>query len=416
MISIILIRKERNEECTVEELRIQMLGGFCLRLGEQELQDTDTRSKKVWVLLAYLISRRDQTVTQQALIDLLWGEEPESNNPENALRITMHRTRSLLEQFCPERGRSMILRRKGGYQWNGGGEVDSERFEDLCNLKTENPDLRLKNLMEALALYRGDYLPRQSGEVWVVPVSAYLHDLFLRAAQEAVNLLTERGRTQEAVEICRRCLALEPYHEPFCRVLMHLLSSTGNRRGAAEVYDRLSKRLFDDFGVLPSEETRSVYRAAVHSPEERVLSMDEIMGTLHESEASSGALQCDYDYFRILCYALSRSLERTGGAAHVALLNAVPSTSKEMSRQSLDRMMGQLGQQIRVSLRKGDMFCQCSVSQYAILLPKANFEDCQLICDRILRAFRRAYPYVPLRIAYQVRPLTPNGKNENDIM
>lgn len=400
----------------MEELNIQMLGGFSLRLGDRELQDTDTRSKKVWVLLAYLISQRDQTVTQRKLIDLLWGDEPESSNPENALRITMHRTRALLDQFCPGKGHSMILRRKGGYQWTGGGEVDSERFEYLCQRNTEDPEQRLKNLLEALSLYRGDFLPRQSGEVWVVPISTYLHNLYLRSAQEAVNLLTERGRTMEAVEICRRCLALEPYHEPFCRVLMHLLAASDNRRGAAEVYDRLSKRLFDDFGISPSEETRAVYRAAVHSPEERVLSMDEIMGNLHETDAPSGALQCDYDYFRVLCYALGRSLERSGGAAHVALLNAVPSTAKEMPRQSLDRMMGQLGQQIRVSLRKGDMFCQCSVSQYAVLLPKANFEDCQMICERILRAFRRAYPYVPVRIAYQVRPLTQDDKSDIIVM
>lgn len=400
----------------MEELKIQMLGGFSLRLGDRELLDTDTRSKKVWVLLAYLISQREQAVSQRKLIDLLWGEEPESTNPENALRITMHRTRALLEQFCPEKGHSMILRRKGGYQWNGGGEVDSECFETLCRMKTENPEQRLKNLMEALALYRGDFLPRQSGEVWVVPVSAYLHNLFLSSAQEAVNLLTERGRNQEAVGICRRCLALEPYHEGFCRVLMQLLASTGNRRGAAEVYDRLGKRLFDDFGISPSEETRAVYRAAVHSPEERVLSMDEVMGTLQETDAPTGALQCDYDYFRILCYALSRSLERTGGAAHVALLSAIPTSEKELPRPSLDRMMGQLSQQIRLSLRKGDVFCQCSVSQHAILLSKANFENCQMICDRILRAFRRAYPYVPIRIAYQVRPLAPEKTEENEVM
>ena len=83
----------------MEALKIQMLGGFSLRLGERELQDTDTRSKKVWVLLAYLISHRDQAVPQRTLIDLLWGDETDSANPENALRITMHRTRALLEQF-----------------------------------------------------------------------------------------------------------------------------------------------------------------------------------------------------------------------------------------------------------------------------------------------------------------------------
>lgn len=392
----------------MDELKIQMLGGFSLRLGKRELQDTDTRSKKVWVLLAYLIIHREQTVTQRTLIDLLWGDETDSINPENALRITMHRTRTLLEQLSPELGRGMILRRRGGYQWNGGGEVDSERFEALCCQKSEDPDLRLQNLMEAISLYRGDYLPRQSGEVWVVSTAAYLHNLFVSAAQEAVELLIQQGRSHEAAGVCRRCLALEPCHEGFCRELMQLLAAAGDRRGAAEVYDRLSKRLFDDFGISPSEETRAVYRAAAYSPEDRVLSIDDVMGNLRESDAPSGALQCDFDYFRILCHALSRTMERSGGAAHVVLLDVISTAEREMPRQTIDRVMGQLSQQIRLSLRRGDVFCQCSVSQFTVLLSRANFENCQMICDRILRNFRRAYPYVPIRIACQIRPLSPD--------
>lgn len=391
----------------MDELKIQMLGGFSLRLGKRELQDTDTRSKKVWVLLAYLIIHREQTVAQRTLIDLLWGDETDPINPENALRITMHRTRTLLEQLSPELGRGMILRRRGGYQWNGGGEVDSERFEALCCQKAEDPDLRLRNLMEAISLYRGDYLPRQSGEVWVVSTAAYLHNLFVSAAQEAVELLIQQGRSHEAAGVCRRCLALEPCHEGFCRELMQLLAAAGDRRGAAEVYDRLSKRLFDDFGISPSEETRAVYRAAAYSPEDRVLSIDDVMGNLRESDAPSGALQCDFDYFRILCHALSRTMERSGGAAHVVLLDVISTAEREMPRQTIDRVMGQLSQQIRLSLRRGDVFCQCSVSQFTVLLSRANFENCQMICDRILRNFRRAYPYVPIRIAYQIRPLSP---------
>ena len=398
----------------MEELKIQMLGGFSLKLDDRELQDTDTRSKKVWVLLAYLIIHREQTVTQRTLIDLLWGDEPESTNPENALRITMHRTRTLLEQLSPELGRGLILRRKGGYQWNGGGKVDSERFEALCRQNAEDPELRLRNLLEAISLYRGDFLPHQSGEVWVVPIASYLHNLFLSAAQEAVELLIQRGRNQEAAGVCRRCLALEPYHEGFCRELMQLLAAAGDRRGAAEAYDRLSKRLFDDFGISPSEQTRTVYRAAVHSPENRVLSIDEVMGTVRESDAPSGALQCDFDYFRILCYALSRAMERSGNAAHVVLLDVISTAERELPRQSIDRVMGQLSQQIRLSLRRGDVFCQCSISQFAVLLGRANFENSQVICDRILRAFHRAYPYAPVRITYQVRPLSPErpGKTE----
>ena len=76
--------------------------------------------------------------------------------------------------------------------------------------------------------------------------------------------------------------------------------------------------------------------------------------------------------------------------------------------------MGQLGQQVLLNLRRGDVFCQCSVSQFAVLLAKANFENSQVVCDRILRAFCRAYPYISIRIAYQIRPLSPGKKAETE--
>lgn len=391
----------------MEELNIQLLGGFALRLGDRELLDTDTRARKAWILLAYLICQRDHPVSQKKLIDLLWGENPDSVNPENALRITMHRTRALLEQFCPEVGREMILRRRGGYQWNGGGVLDSEQFEALCRRETDDAEQRIQNLMEAISLYRGDFLPRQSAEVWVIPISTYLHNLFLDAAREAVDLLAERGRIAEAVEICRRAIALEPYGEVFCRILMQLLAGSGDRKGAAEVYETLSRRLFDDFGITPSEETRAVYRASVHAPEERVLSMDDVMGTLWDVDTLPGAFQCDYDYFKVLCHAVSRAMERNGNAAHVVLLNLSAAPDKALNRQGIDRIMGQFGHQIRLSLRRGDVFCQCSVTQYVILLPKTNYENSQMICERIFRGFRKTYPYINVKITHLIRPLQP---------
>ena len=388
------------------ELKVQMLGGFALRLDGHELLDTDTRSKKAWILMAYLICQREYTVPQKKLIDLLWGEEPNSVNPENALRITMHRTRALLEQFSPESGRSMIQRRRGGYQWGlPVEEVDAEVFERLCRQKCDDPQQRLSNLLEALAIYKGDFLPRQSAEVWVIPISTYLHNLYLSSAREAVDMLTAQGRTREAIEICRRTISLEPYSETFCQILMQLLAGGGDRKGAADVFAALNKRLFDDFGITPSEETRAVYRAAVYAPEDRLLSMDDVMNNLSESDAQPGALQCDYDYFRILGVATSRTMSRSGEAAHVALVN-LASEGKAFPRNSVDRIMGQLSQQIRLNLRRGDLFCQCTVSQFAILLPKTSYEDSQKICDRILKAFHRAYPYISANVTYLLRPLT----------
>lgn len=65
----------------------------------------------------------------------------------------------------------------------------------------------------------------------MIPISTYLHNLYLSSAREAVDLLSEQGRTKEAMEVCRRAISLEPYSEVFCQILMQLLAGSGRPEG-----------------------------------------------------------------------------------------------------------------------------------------------------------------------------------------
>ena len=181
-----------------------------------------------------------------------------------------------------------------------------------------------------------------------------------------------------------------------------------NPKAAAEVYESFSKRLFDDFGIRPSQETRSVYRNAVHAPEDRTMAMDEVLEHLQEPEAPPGALECDYDYFKMLCFAERRSMERSGNVTHVALLSITGTPEKPLSKRSRNRIMDQLGESLRSNLRRGDVISRCSASQYILLLPKANYENSCMVCRRCMAAFQRKHPHVTARIHYLVQPLTPN--------
>lgn len=90
------------------EIRIRMLGEFSLTAGDNTVSDTVGRSRKVWCLLACLVCNRGRFLPSQKLIDLLWGDEPSSTNPENALRITLHRLRTLLNDLWPGAGKALI--------------------------------------------------------------------------------------------------------------------------------------------------------------------------------------------------------------------------------------------------------------------------------------------------------------------
>lgn len=393
----------------MEPIEIRMLGEFSLRFGGNVITDAENRSRKVWTLLAYLICNRTRTVSQQKLIELLWGDDPSSANPENALRITLHRLRSLLDQLWPGAGRELVFHKDGGYGWNAAvpAVLDCDRFDALCQPGTPD-DQRLAESLEALSLYRGEFLPRQSSETWAIPVCTHFHNQYIVITLDASALLSQRERYAEAADLCRKAIAAEPYHEPLHQTLMQVLAAMGDQKAAAAVYDTLSKRLFDDFGIRPSEETRAIYRSTAHSPGDRTLPMDEVLEHLQEPESKAGAMECDYDYFKVLCYAESRAMERSGKATHIALLSVTSGTEKPLTKRSQERVMGQLGQQLRLNLRRGDTISRCSVSQYIIMLPNANYENSCMVCKRILAAFHRAHPNVTVKVNFMVQPLTPS--------
>ena len=387
----------------MEPVRISMLGEFTLEYGENCLREAGSRARRIWGLLAYLICHRGQLVPHYKLIQLLWSSG-EIANPESALRLLVHRSRTLLDRLYPGAGRECLLSREGGCGWNNQVpvEVDWERFEQLCQ-----PGMGLEALLEGLSLYRGEFLACQSSENWVIPVAAHFQNLFLEASRDAARLLSRQGRQEEAIRICRNAIAQEPYWEPAYRALMEALAAKGDVQGAAEAYDSLRRRLLTDFGIGPSEETQAVYRAAVHAPEDRILPMEEVLAQLQEPEAPAGALQCDYDYFKMLCFAQRRAGERSGEEAHVVLLSVMGPEGKALSQRSLNWIMDQLGQVLRTNLRRGDVVSRCSASQYIFLLPKASFENSGMVCRRVLAAFRRVHPHVGARFHYLVQPLAP---------
>lgn len=116
---------------------------------------------------------------------------------------------------------------------------------------------------KAQALYTGDFLPRLSSEPWVVPISAYYHNLYIRTVLESIPLLDERQRYEELVALCRSAIALEPYQEALYQHLMRGLLTLGRQAEAAQVYEDMSQLLLSNFGIMPSEESRTLYREAM---------------------------------------------------------------------------------------------------------------------------------------------------------
>lgn len=382
-----------------------MFGTFSLRSSQSCIASDNGRSKKVWLLLAYLLCKRGHAVSRNELIHVIWGNAS-NDNPENALKTTLHRARTLLNQLWPSAGHELILWKNGTYSWNPDIPLsaDVDEFVRLSQKDDRDEPQWLQDTLDALALYQGDFLSTLPTETWILPLTTYYHNLYIQTILDAVPLLFDQNRHQEAAELCRKALKVEPYHEPLHCLFMQALLVLGDFKGVASVYEAFSDRLFSDLGIKPGAEAKAIYRAATQTVSSRALSIDAVLEHLQETEAKTGALQCEFDYFKILCYAESRGMARTGKTTHISIFT-VSDGIKPLTRQSLDTAMERLGEQIRLTLRRGDAFARCSTSQYIILIPHANYENSCMVSRKVLNAFTKRYPHCPARIDFVVQPL-----------
>ena len=394
-------------------LQVQMLGRFALKAGNSELNDSDNRSRKIWLLLAYMIYRRNRVVSQEELMDLLWNGEKGSMNPANALKTMFHRVRSMLNKLDGSAGHTLILYQDGKYVWNREVPLtlDVEEFEARAKaaVTEQDPSARLDMQLEVLALYQGDFLPKLSAEAWTVPISAYFHNLYLQTVLDVLPALQSRSRTEELISLCHKVIELDPYDERLYQYLMRGLIAQGNQRGAITVYENMSDFLFSVFGITPSDETKAVYREALCAINEQTVSLGTLREQLREPDTANGALFCDYDIFTAIYHAEARGVVRRGDAAHIALVSLSGKPDKELPKQSLERCMSNLQKLICGNLRKGDIVSQCSASQFILLLPQANYENSCMVCQRIIGAYNRQYPHSPAALYYSVQPLEPNA-------
>ena len=390
-------------------LQVQMLGQFTLRYGDRTISDSDDRSRRVWSLLAYMLYNHGRSFAQEELIHLYWSNGEKSADPGNALKSIFHRIRTALDKLQPGLGRLLIRRKAGRYFWNNVMplSLDIADFEAHFHAAEAagDDDVRLAEYQAALALYAGDPLPRMTDEIWTIPIVAYYHSLYTRAAAGAIELLEKQERTAEAVALCRRAIHIEPYQEDLYEHLMRGLLRTGDMKGAMSVYEEMSEQLFAHFGVMPSETLRTLYRQATRTVNDRSLTMDEVCSQLEEPAPHGGAMVCEYDFFKILYRAEARSIARNGHSANICLLSVSGKDGEMLARRSLDPAMNNLQVLVQNNLRRGDVIARCSISQYIILLPQANYENSRMVADRLVSAFYRRYPHSPARLRYTVQPL-----------
>ncbi len=399
---------------TNDKLQVNMLGGLKITYKGRTITDNSNRSKKMWNLLAYIITYRANPILQSEFIDNIWPDD-ESRNPVSALKTSLCRIRNLLDDIAQE-DEKFILSARGSYQWNPEYEceVDVQTFADDCK-EASNEELnvydRIRLYKSALDVYKGDFLPKLSAEMWVIPLTAHYHSMYLESAKSLIELLEKKKMYDDMVKYCIEALQIEPYDEKLHCQLVRAFMKQGNNTAALEHHKKATEILYNNLGVQPSKELRQLYLEIIKTKQELETNLDIIIDNLKEADYKKGAFVCDYGIFQETYRIVARQASRNGRSIYVALVTVSDSKGQIPKLDSLNKDMTKLLLSIKNCLRRGDIVSKYSGAQYVIMLPDVNLEDGEKVMKRIVNSYYKNNRKSLLKLDFKLRKVETMDKN-----
>lgn len=399
----------KNKDDTI--IYVNMLGEFSVTIGNISIVDQNNQSKKPWSLLEYLITFRERDISVEELIDLFWKDET-SSNPAGALKTLMFRVRKLLEPlgYPPQ---ELAIQNRKAYGWTKTITtiVDTDHFEELC-IRSESTDIsddeQLTLCLEAAAVYKGNFLAKSEYESWVVPIHTYYHSLYQKLISRLLILLDQRKDYPTMIDVCQQAIAIDQYEEDAHYYLIYALYQSGNQYMAMEHYQHVNDMFYNEFAITPSLRFKDLYKLISDKKHGITMDLGTIQEILMDGAKDKGAFCCEPSVFRDVYQLETRAIERTGDSIFLCLIT-ISNLKGELLKPSVQtRAMDELDESIRSSLRRGDIYCRYSVSQYLMLLPTATYENGEMVLKRIIQNFKKAYSRKDLSITYSLQSIIPN--------
>lgn len=385
---------------TLPLLHIRLLGTCSVTYKETSLRATDSHSKKLWLLFAFMVLNRNREISQDEYIELLWDKE-KSRNPVSALKTLMHRLRKYLEAL--EYPISVIIPHHGAYAIDPRipCQVDTEKFSRLCKEADtcQGTELHRSKLRQALLLYQGDFIPESKNNAWISSLHTQYHALFLHSAQTMIELLISKEAYAEAANLCWQALTYAPYHENIHYHLIHALYLSGNPQAALTQYNNSRNLFLSHLSQLPSGRFQELYKLITTGRNNIETDIDLIQDSLTEKKPK-GTFFCEYEVFRELYRLEERIVKRTQSAIFLCLITIAET---ENDKNLLGQNMLLLKEAILNSLRGCDIFSRYNPSQYLLLVPAPDTDTMRQILNRIDAHYQADKSSV--RLEYAIRQL-----------
>ncbi len=246
-------------------MRVQTLGGFATWRGETAVPPNAWRRAKARQLFQLMLTYRHSALDRDQILEYLWpGMEPSAAGRN--FKVTLNSLYHVLEpERDPGSESALICREGSAYSIRPGADLwlDAEEFSTVVTqanaLLKKDPTAAIPVLEEAIALYKGDYLPEALYETWAAGERERLEVLFLSAADRLAELYVTNQRYEQAVDLSYRILAADNCWERAYRHLMLAYDGMGDNGQIARIYHRCVQTLKEELDVSPAAETTALF-------------------------------------------------------------------------------------------------------------------------------------------------------------
>jgi DNA-binding SARP family transcriptional activator len=226
--------------------------------------------KKTQTLFAYLLQCGTKGAISEQISELLWPEEER----DATKRARLHHTVAMLRKTLglPH----SVIRVGDYYRLNApaGSWIDINTFEQLCRrglalFKNDQLVSALRVYLAADQLYAGDLfenLPREyvesENDNWCLPRRMWLREMALKLQNNLTSVLTQMGRTREALAHCLKALAIDPASESANEIAMQIFAVQGRDDAVHRQYKQYQQAV-KTMGETESADLRTQYRSLV---------------------------------------------------------------------------------------------------------------------------------------------------------
>ncbi len=374
----------------MDELKITLLGGFSLYYQGREITLGRGSASKFQQLLQLVWIVGDRGIQRDEIVRDLYNPE-ELSNPGNSFNNLLFQMRKQMEAaglpkkaYIVRQGKLFVPDPQVPVR------VDVQDFCTYCRQAEETTDgKKRENFRKAFALYKGELLPESATLTWVVVASAHFRSLFQKCTDWLGQDAKMRKDYSEMAEIYRRAAEIYP-DDDWQAEEIEALILMDRYKEANDLYNTTVHRYADEMGVHPTDKMLENYQKMSEKIVQPVSDLHEIQSNLSEKQ-EGGGYYCSYPGFIDLYHVLRRNMERTGISIYLMLCTLVDYEGKIIrNRDKLEARSAVLRKVIGERLRKGDIYTRYNSSQYLLLLPGANKEDCSAIAAGIQEGMKQS--------------------------